>query len=332
MKNNKVTIKDVAAAAEVSASSVSRYLADPQSIRPLAAYRIKNAIRELNFEPNAFAQSLKRGRSDIIGLVVPHMEIFFGSICGVVSDYFYERGFVTFICESDNDGDKERFYIQKLLNQQAAGIIIAPCGQNTQYLQGVTQSYPHMVAIDRQEEIGCDIVLENHRENAYNLLSWLLKNRPCHQVLALFGREHTYSTRMCLEGFNQAIEEAKKPESEILRVWTGKKTDTVMDALNQLASRLCDGQRPVIVAFGSDILEYTIMGMHKDHPEWIETIDVAGFAQAGIEEKLGIRCSLVIKNPEAVGITASELLYKRIHEKTADEPPVIYQIKVRYKF
>lgn len=332
MKGKKVTIREVAALAGVSISSVSRYMADPKSIQPLAAYKIKNAIRELQYEPNMFAQNLKRGRSNIIGLVVPHMEYFFGKVSGVVSDYFFERKYVTFICESDSDGAKERFYIQELLNQKAAGIIVAPCGQNTPYLQNVARDYKNMIAIDRLEDIGCDIVLENHRENAYHLLSWLLKNKPCHQVLMLFGWMDSFNTRMCLAGSGQAFEEAGKPEREILRVYTARKIEVVVDALRQLSEKTREGERPLIVAFGSDILEYVVMGIHQYYPEWIGNVDVAGFAQAGTADKLGIECSLVIKNPEEVGITASKLLHRKLSEETGEGSPKIYDIKVHYQF
>lgn len=332
MKKQKVTIREVAAMAGVSISSVSRYLSDPKSIQPLAAYNIKNAIRELQYEPNTFAQNLKRGKSNIVGLVVPHMEYFFSCVCSGVSDYFYERKYVTFICESDNDRDKEKFYVQELLNQHAAGIIIAPCGQNTVYLQSVVETYNNMIVIDRLEQIGCDIVLENHRENAYNLVSWLLKNKPCSQILMLFGWMQSFNTRMCLEGSGQAFKEVGKSEDEILRVFTGRKTEMVMDALREFAGRIREGERPLIVAFGSDILEYVVMGMHQYYPEWIGAVDVAGFAQAGTADKLGIQCSLVIKNPEAVGITASELLHRKLQEEDKDIASRVYDIKVTYQF
>ena len=332
MKEKKVTIREVAALAGVSISSVSRYLKDPKSIQPLAAYNIKNAIRELEYEPNLFAQNLKRGKSNIIGLVVPHMEYFFGRVCRGVSDYFFERNYVTFVCESDNDGAKERFYIQELLNQKAAGILIAPSGLNTAYLKKVARDYKNMVMIDRKEEVGCDIVLENHRENAYNLVSWLLKNKPCRQVLMLFGWIDSFNTRMCMEGSNQAFAEAGKPEEEILRIVTSRKIDVIVDALKQFSERIREGERPLIVGFGSDILEYVVMEIHSRYPEWIGNIDVAGFAQAGTAEKLGLQCSLVIKNPEAVGITAAELLHKKIQEETKETAPKIYDIKVQYRF
>ena len=73
MKEKKVTIREVAELAGVSISSVSRYLADPKSIQPLAAYNIKNAINELQYEPNMFARNLKRGQTQIVGLIVPHI-------------------------------------------------------------------------------------------------------------------------------------------------------------------------------------------------------------------------------------------------------------------
>ncbi len=332
MKEKKVTIREVAALAGVSISSVSRYLADPKSIQPLAAYNIKNAIRELRYEPNTFAQNLKRGKSNVIGLVVPHMEYFFGKVCSVVSDYFYERKYVTFICENDSDGEKEKFYVQELLNQKAAGIIIAPSGQNTLYLQGVTREYKNIIAIDRLEEIGCDIVLENHRENAYRLLSWLLAHKACDQILMLFGWSDSYNTRMCMEGTRQALLEAGKPEEQVLRVTTARKIDVVTDALQQLARRVKPGERPLVVAFGSDILEYVATILHRQYPEWLGHIDVAGFAQAGTAEKVGMDCSLIIKNPEAVGITASELLYRKLTEPERDEEIRRYEIHVRDQF
>ena len=335
MKQKKVTIREVAELAGVSISSVSRYLADPKSIQPLAAYNIKNAINELQSEPTIFARNLKKGQSQVIGLVVPHMEYFFGKICSVVSDYFFERQYVTYICESDSTREKELFYVQALLNQKAAGIIIAPCGQNTMYLKNVCKNYTNMVAIDRLEEIGCDMVLENHRDNAYHLMTWLLKNKPCHKILMLFGWMDSFNTRMCKAGTDQALQEAGKPDEDVLRVYTARKIEVVMDALDQLNARLTPGERPVIIGFGSDIVEYIVMGIHQKYPEWIGKVDIGGFSMAGTQDKLGLDCSLVIKNPETVGITAAEVLNRKLTEEAAlTEPaePKTYDIKVTYKF
>lgn len=332
MKEKKVTIREVAALAGVSISSVSRYLKDPKSVQPLAAYNIKNAIRELEYEPNIFAQNLKRGRSNVVGIVVPHMEYFFGKVCSVVSDYFFERNYAVFMCESDSDGVKEKYYIQEFLNQKASGIIIAPSGQNTPYLQKIAQNYTNIIGIDRLEDIGCDIVLENHRENAYRLLSWLLKNKKSDKILLLFGWCDSFNTRMCKLGTEKAFAEQEVLEERIFRVYTARKVEVIIDALKKFFSMVRDGERPLIVAFGSDILEYVVMGLHRHYPEWISKVDVAGFAMAGTADKLGMDCSLVIKNPEAVGIAASELLYRKIMGNNSEEKSRVYDIDVKYQF
>ena len=332
MKEKKVTIREVAELAGVSISSVSRYLADPKSIQPLAAYNIKNAINELQYEPNMFARNLKRGQTQIVGLIVPHMEYFFGKICHVVSDYFFERKYITYICESDSEREKELFYVQELLNQRAAGIIIAPSGQNTPYLQGVTKNYKNMIAIDRQEDIGCDMGLENHRDNAYHLISWLLKNKPCSRIMMLFGWSDSFNTRMCLAGANQALEETGRDGSRVIKIFTARKIEVVMDALKQLSSVLEEGERPVIIGFGTDIVEYIAMGIHQLYPEWIGNVDIAGFAMGGTKEKLGMDCSLVVKNPETVAICAAELLSQKIMGEKEEKEPRKYDVKVKYEF
>ena len=61
MEEKKVTIREVAELAGVSISSVSRYLADLQKVSSrLQRASIKNAINELQYEPNMFARNLKK--------------------------------------------------------------------------------------------------------------------------------------------------------------------------------------------------------------------------------------------------------------------------------
>ncbi len=336
MQQKKVTIREVAALAGVSISSVSRYLADPKSVQPLAAYNIKNAIRELRYEPNIFAQNLRKGKTKIIGMVVPHMEYFFARVCRVASDYFFEREFITFICESNNDGEKEKAYMRELLSQKAAGIIIAPSGQNTSYLQDITADYKNIVAIDRMEEIGCDIVSENHWLNSYQLMLWLLKNKMANQILLLFGWQDSFNTKMCMAGSNQALKENGVAEERVHKVQTAREAEAVALAIDQLKADIKPGERALIVAFGTDILEYVVMVLHGKYRQWMKNVDIAGFAQAGTAEKLGIPCSLVIKNPEEVAVTASELLYHKIMEENkagkAETIPRKYEVKVNYQF
>ena len=137
---------------------------------------------------------------------------------------------------------------------------------------------------------------------------------------------------MCLAGANQALEEAGRDESSVIKIVTARKIEVVMDALHQLNGVMQEGERPVIIGFGSDIVEYIVMGIHQLYPEWIGKVDIAGFALEGTKDKLGMDCSLVIKNPEEVGICAAELLNQKILGEKEEREPRQYEIKVKYKF
>ncbi len=327
-KEKKITIHDVASQAGVSISSVSRYLADPKSVQPLAAYNIKTAIRELDYEPNAFARNLKRGHSNTIGVVVPHLEYFFAKVCAAISDYFYERKYVACICRTDNDGDKERFFIQELLNQRAAGLIVAPCGQNTAFLRGVAARHGRLVILDRPEDIDCDVVAADYEENACRLVGFMLRNHACDEVGMLFGAEQAASTRQCLKGARRAFAETDADLERARLFYNCHNTDNANQAVNALYESSLLGRRPALIAFGGDFLEYAFMALNRRGPEALRRVDVAGFAMRNSMDKLGLRFPCIIQNPEHAGITASELLVARI--SGADSPSAFHKVKSIY--
>jgi LacI family transcriptional regulator len=150
--------------------------------------------------------------------------------------------------------------------------------------------------------------------------------------MMLFGWSDSFNTRMCLAGANQALEEDERDGSRVIKIFTARKIEVVMDALKQLNSVLEDGERPVIIGFGTDIVEYIAMGIHQLYPEWIGNVDIAGFAMGGTKEKLGMDCSLVVKNPETVAICAAELLSQKIMGEKEEKEPKKYDVKVKYEF
>ena len=94
----KVTIKDVAALAGVSTSTVSRALNDDPRVSPEAMTSVKRASSMLGYTPNPAARSLKAGRTGLIGLVVlePAARLFedpyFGRLMRGVSEVLEAEG------------------------------------------------------------------------------------------------------------------------------------------------------------------------------------------------------------------------------------------------
>ena len=75
MKSHQVTIKDIAKTLGISISTVSRALKNHPDISEETKLQVKNLARKLNYEPNALALSLRKNKSNTIGVIIPPSNI-----------------------------------------------------------------------------------------------------------------------------------------------------------------------------------------------------------------------------------------------------------------
>ena len=121
------SIKDVAQQAGVSTTTVSRVLSSPDTVRAPLRLRVEQAIAALAYRPNLAARRLRQQRSSIIGLIVSDMRSpFFTDLGRAVEDVAYQHGLRLILCNTDEDPDKERAYLELMVDEQVSGVIISP--------------------------------------------------------------------------------------------------------------------------------------------------------------------------------------------------------------
>jgi len=109
------TIKDVARAAGVAASTVSRYLNGQLRVSPATEAKVLEAVAELGYVPNAPARNLARRRSGVIGFVVPEISNpYFGSIADYVVEAVERHGRLVLLCSHRSQSVKQSSYIDLL--------------------------------------------------------------------------------------------------------------------------------------------------------------------------------------------------------------------------
>jgi LacI family transcriptional regulator len=137
------SLRDVAALASVSTATVSRVLSG--SSHPVAAstrQRVLKAVKELDFEPNMLASGLARSRTQVAAVVVHDvMDEYFSEIARGIEDEAYAKGYVTVICNTDRDPDKEVHYLRKLRALRVDAILFAAGG---------VRNPRHRAEVDRQ--------------------------------------------------------------------------------------------------------------------------------------------------------------------------------------
>lgn len=207
-----IRIKDVARRAGVSSATVSRVLTGKPHVRPELHARVLAAARELGYEPNRVARSLRVKRSSIIGLIISDIQnSFFNTIVRAIEDVAHRQGYAVFLCNSDEDPTKERLYLKLLKAERVAGVILTPARELASAAQGLLKAGIPVVTIDRSlPEVAVDSVKTNNVEASCALVTHLL--RSGHQRIAALLPEATITTgRERFEGYQRALAQAGVP-------------------------------------------------------------------------------------------------------------------------
>ena len=126
MPKKRASIADLAKALCVSTATVSRALNDHPGISVATKARIQQLAQELHYQPNHMAAGLRKGRSSLLGVLVPHIEgTFFASVVHGIETMARKAGFSVMICQSNEDVEHEKRNIETLMNAQVEGIMVS---------------------------------------------------------------------------------------------------------------------------------------------------------------------------------------------------------------
>lgn len=168
-KLSKATIRDVARAAGVSQSTVSRVLNKNGYVSAETLERVMQAVQALDYSPSAIAVSLSKSRSRIIGVIVPQIFAPFFSQLFYIADRIAEKyDYRLLLCNSESSVVRERRLIDDLLSYKIAALFIAPVdgqeGSNAAYLNSIRLNGTPVVCVDRElTGIACDgVYIDNY--------------------------------------------------------------------------------------------------------------------------------------------------------------------------
>lgn len=132
------SVKDVAALAGVSTSTVSNYLNHPEVLSDRSRTRVRDAIAQLGYLPNESARQLRAGEGKTIGLILLDAWLpYFSELSRGVEDVTRAGGWSLFFSNSARDAQQEQRNIDLFAAHQARGIIIYPLGNVTARLDGL---------------------------------------------------------------------------------------------------------------------------------------------------------------------------------------------------
>jgi LacI family transcriptional regulator len=144
----RATLFDVARLVGVSIQTVSAVINGKPGISEPTRVRVRQAVDKLNYHPNILASSLRARKSFTIGVIVPSItNPYFPEFVRGVEDVAHQHGFSLFLCNSDNQSDKELAYLQLLRRHAIAGFIDACYMENSRCRETLVDLIEHGVPV-----------------------------------------------------------------------------------------------------------------------------------------------------------------------------------------
>ena len=160
MGRRPVSIQDIAWAAGVSHSTVSRSLHDSPLITPEVRLRIQQLAQEMGYTPNAVAQSLKGKRTNTVGLVITSIaDPFVARVVRGVEDVAQAAKVSVFLSVAYNDPEREMDIIETFHRRRVDGVISVTAQMRGPYVQRLAQINMPTVLINQQAESAADGLL-----------------------------------------------------------------------------------------------------------------------------------------------------------------------------
>ncbi len=213
-----VSLKDVAIHAGVSASTVSRVLANIPVVSESTRIRVMESVRLLDYQTNELAKSLKIGHTNTIALMVPSIQnLIFPAIVRGVEDTARKAGYTVVLFNTDEDMEEEKRSIARLRARFIDGLIVATMMPDSDHIRKLRREGFPVVLTCRIYDDTIDAVGIDNEGAAYDAVRYLIGSGHKRIAFAM-GRDEIPLYQERFRGYCRALFEAGLPYDEHLVV------------------------------------------------------------------------------------------------------------------
>jgi DNA-binding LacI/PurR family transcriptional regulator len=205
-----VSLKDVAALAGVSVRTVSNVVNRFPHVAPDTRARVEQALEQLNYRPNLAARNLRRGRSGLVGLVVPEIDSpYFGELAGHLVRAAEERSWTVLVDQTGGDPARERAFLEGAAAGFVDGLVFSPWGLGAADLRRDAEDLPLVLLGERTSDgVAHHVAIDNVAAAAQATEHLLALGRR--RIAAIGVQQHltNETARLRLEGYRAALRSA----------------------------------------------------------------------------------------------------------------------------
>jgi LacI family transcriptional regulator len=319
-------MKDVAAVAGVSIGTVSNVLNRPHLVSEATRLRVQAAIVELGFVRNETARQLRAGSSRTIAYVVMDAaNPFFNDVARGVEDAARAEGVVVYLCNSNQDGAREREYLERLREQRVQGVLITPIDPTGERLAEMPGRGMPVVLVDcsAQDDTQCSVAVDDVLGGELAMTHLL---ETGHERIAFVGGP--MSVQQVSDRYDGALAATRAAGrgTDVLRLETEALTVAEGRRAGERLIGLPAATRPTAAFCANDLLALGLLqAMVREGLSVPGDLAVVGYDDIEFAEAAAVPLTSVRQPRELLGRTAARLLF----EEAAGDPEHRHQ-QVRF--
>jgi DNA-binding LacI/PurR family transcriptional regulator len=271
-------LKDVAERAGVSVKTVSNVVNGYVHVRPATRARVLEAIAALDYRPNISARNLRRGRTGIIALAVPELDLpYFAELAKHVVSAAARHDWTVLIDQTNGDPEQERLVASGIRDHMIDGLIFSPLTLAGADLDADAKATPMVLLGERVTHGPADHVAIDNVAAARDVTAHLVGLGR--RRVAAIGAQHTAegaTAHLRLAGYREALRAAGLDRDEALIApapsWHRA------DGAEAMGSLLAAGARPdAVVCFNDTLALGAMRALHEAGLRVPDDVAVAGF-------------------------------------------------------
>lgn len=311
-------MKDVSKMAGVSIATVSRVINNSNNVSSEIKDKVNKAIKELGYIPNNAARSLKNDSSCSIAFVVSDISNpYFTTMAKAIEDIANEYNYNIFVCSTDDKKENELSHLKLLLSKKVDGIVINITGENNDFIEKISKDNLPMVLIDRKIEsdnfIGDYISYDNYA-GIQTLVTHLVSLG--HTKIAVINGNFKVSTAK--ERYDGFVKMMKKfgilVEKDYKYRYDG---DYSIESGYKATKYFMSMDEPptAILAMNNNMAIGALKYLRTHDIKIPEEISIVSYGDIDNAELLYVRPTIVLQDPQIIGMRAGQLLMERIIKK-----------------
>ena len=311
----KTTIKDIANVLGITPSAVSKAMNNHPRISQKTKTAVLQIARNLDYQPNHLASALRKGKSNLVGVIVPRTNShFFSSVIENIEKVLNKEGYNIIITQSNESYSKECRNIDTLLFTQVDGIIASMANETVKldYFEKIKSKGIPLILFDRGEnDLNVDYIGINDYESSHMIVEHLIE-QGCKRIAHIGGYKHTRIFNNRIKGYVDAIKKHQLPLEPELLVESSLTTEDGREKMIQL---LALKNRPDAVYVAGD---YAALGalqiLNEHHIAVPKDMALVGFGNEPFTAMVTPTLSSVNQHSAEIGKQAALTFLERLKE------------------